>query len=200
MVDISWQLHSLPIYMTAMLWLHPQAHVWNLLKFKIESSLIQYILTSVSPLSTSPSSNPSYQIHSSFVSFSEKQKQKPQTLTPRDNNQTWTKWYTIKQSKIPNIKAGQGNPVGRKVSQEQAKESEMHLLPPLRVLQKHHVTAITYTQRTWYRSMQVPHYLFSLCEPMWALLSILHVLLTFWLLQSLFPLSWVPWALKGGIQ
>lgn len=48
-----------------------------------------------------------------------------------------TKQNIIRQDKGVYIKAGQSNPIGRKESQEQAKESVIHLLALLGVQQKH---------------------------------------------------------------
>lgn len=69
------------------------------------------------------------QIHSLFVSSSENSR------PPRENSQTGKKKQDpIRQDKSPHIETGQGNPKLGKDSQEQAKESKIHLLPLLGVL------------------------------------------------------------------
>lgn len=55
----------------------------------------------------------------------------------------------MRESKSLHIKAGQGNPVGGKESQKQAKESETHLELTARRLKNRKLAAITYMQESW---------------------------------------------------
>lgn len=101
---------------------------------------------------------PSPQVHSPSIFCSEKK----QVSKRRQQNRT--KQDTIRQSESHNIKSEQVNPIRGKESQEQAKESELHLLPLLGVPQGTELTALSSTQRTWCRPMQASHASVSPCE------------------------------------
>jgi hypothetical protein len=73
---------------------------------------------------------PLFQIHISSISSSEKDR-----FPKKDSH--GTKQDTIRQSKHLHIEAWQSNLIGRKESQEQAKESEIYPLLLLGVPQKH---------------------------------------------------------------
>lgn len=89
----------------------------------IDSSLMQYILTTVLPLSTPPLSP------TSLVSLRSIPPLFPQNITG-------LKQETIRQGENPHIEAGQVNPIGGNQSLEQAKESEIHPPPLLGVPQE----------------------------------------------------------------
>lgn len=57
-----------------------------------------------------------------------------------------TKQDTIRHGQSPHIEAGQGNHMGGKESQEQAKESEMTLLPLLGVQRKHQASSHSFAE------------------------------------------------------
>lgn len=66
----------------------------------------------------------------------------PLPASSEKNRQTdRTKQDTLRQYKSPHIGSGQGNPIGGKESQQQAKESEIHLFPLLVGLQNTQLTA-----------------------------------------------------------
>lgn len=72
-----------------------------------------------------------------------------------------TKQDTMRKGKRPHIEAGQGNPIGRKRSQEQEKEPDITptstFMDPTKQTHKQtntKLTYITYIQWTWYRSLQ----------------------------------------------
>lgn len=72
--------------------------------------------------------------------------QKEQTSMRQQANRT--KQDAIRQGESPRMEAGQGNLIGGKQSQEQAKESAIHLFLQLRISQKHKATVITCAQRS----------------------------------------------------
>lgn len=77
----------------------------------------------------------------------------------------WTKQDTIRQGKRPHTKAGQGNLEGGNESQEQEKESEMHLFPLLGLPQKHQDNSHNLHARTCCRLLR--HHVFC-CYFLWA--------------------------------
>jgi hypothetical protein len=91
------------------------------LLLKIDSVLIQYILTTISLPSTHPSSplSPLSQIHSPSVSLKKR----------ASLQRTTTKQDKTRQGKTPPIEAGQSHLIGGKVSQAQGKESETPAFP-----------------------------------------------------------------------
>lgn len=97
------------------------------LKLRTESSLTQYILTTVYHPFTSrfapPPSFPLPQIH--FLSLSSSERSVPL----KENSQT--SQNKIHQGKSSPIKYGHGNPIGRREIQDHAKEIEIHPLPLL---------------------------------------------------------------------
>lgn len=68
-----------------------------------------------------------------------------------------TKQNTTRKGKILHIVDGQPSPRGGKESQVQRKDSEIHSLTLLGLLQNIKLTALTYIQRTLYRPMQRLH-------------------------------------------
>lgn len=103
---------------------------------KIDSSLIQYILTTVSPTYTllaTPTISypllPKIQPHPHFLFRKEQiSKREQSNITTQDRK---------RQGESLHIEVEQGNVIGGKVSHDQAKESGLHLLPLLGVPQKH---------------------------------------------------------------
>ena len=106
----------------------------------IDSSLIAYIPTIVSPPSI-PLSSPPHLPSPSDPFLFHFLFRKEQTSKRHQPNRT--KHDTVRQGKSPHVEAGQSNPIRGKESQEQT-ELETHLLPLLRVPQNTRLSAITY--------------------------------------------------------
>jgi hypothetical protein len=100
---------------------------------KIDSSLIQYILTSFSSLHSPPRYPAPTRFHRYIPPlFLLQNRTGFQQPTVKQDKQD-----TIRQGSSPHIKIEEGNPTGGKEFQEQAKEPEIHPLSLLGVLQKH---------------------------------------------------------------
>ena len=119
----------------------------------IYSSLMYYILTTVSPLSFSPSLSHHLPSPNPFCLFPLRKGQVSQGYQPNISS------YSKTRNLPPRIKTGQGNPVGGKGSQKQAKKSETVTNSTVRSPTRRPThTTITYVQRTQVRPTHTPYF------------------------------------------